>query len=195
MVASVYVVEAYESIVSVALEVEGFVVAGPVKFPMPVHVVKQNRTETQIHGFEIDLVGARADCLVLATVKSYFGSRGVVAAHVTGESEPQHKGYRLIHDPAFRQEMVRLAAERYGYSVDRVRVRLYVGKFAAPVGKVNQRNLIESWCARTRAGGGPIQVLGPREVADQLKAAAEATQYRDHAVLATVKLLRAVGDL
>jgi len=90
---------------------------------------------------------------------------------------------------------VRLAAERYGYSVERVRVRLYVGKFAASLSNVNQRDQIESWCARTRAGGGPIQVLGPRDVADQLKAAAEATQYRDHAALATVKLLRAVGDL
>ena len=132
---------------------------------------------------------------MVATVKSFFGLRGVVAAHVIGESEPKHKGYRLIYDLPFRQEMVRLAAESYGYAVDRVRVRLYVGKFAAPLGKVDQRDRIESWCAQTQAGGGPIRVLGPREAADQLKAVAAATQYCDHAVLATVKLLRAVGDL
>ncbi|MDQ3673373.1 MAG: hypothetical protein M3365_03225 [Gemmatimonadota bacterium] len=32
-------------------------------------------------------MAARADTLVLATVKSFFGSRGVVAEHVTGESK------------------------------------------------------------------------------------------------------------
>ncbi len=33
----------------------------------------------QTHGYEVDLVGARSDRLVLATVQSYLGSRGVVA--------------------------------------------------------------------------------------------------------------------
>ena len=37
--------------------------------------------------FEVDLVAARADRLVLATVKSFFGSRGVVADAVMGWSE------------------------------------------------------------------------------------------------------------
>jgi hypothetical protein len=32
----------------------------------------------------VDLVAARADQLVLSTVKSFLGSQGVIADHVTG---------------------------------------------------------------------------------------------------------------
>jgi hypothetical protein len=174
-------VEAYESVVAVALEGEEFAVTGPVKFPIEVHVEKQHRTETQTHGFEVDLVAARADRLVLATIKSYFGSRGVVADH------------RLLNDPPFREQMVSLAAGRYGYTVDQVRVRLYAGRFAPASGKHEQR--IRAWCSQTWVGGGPIEVFGPHEVAEQLLVTAANTQYRDNPVLAAVKLLLATGHV
>lgn len=45
---------------------------------------KQAYDEYQTHGFEVDLVGARRDRPILATVKLFFGSRGVVADHVIG---------------------------------------------------------------------------------------------------------------
>jgi hypothetical protein len=75
-------VEAFESFVAVALEAEGFVVSGGVKFRVKLPTRKAAYTEEQTHGYEVDLVGARADRLVLASVKSAFGSRGVVAEHV-----------------------------------------------------------------------------------------------------------------
>ena len=70
--------EAFESFVAIALESEGFVVSGAVKFPVTRQVRKPQRVEVQTHGFEVDLVAANAERLVLASVKSFFGSRGVV---------------------------------------------------------------------------------------------------------------------
>jgi hypothetical protein len=55
------------------------VVSEAVKFPVTRLTAKAIYAETQTHGFEVDLVGARHDKLVLATVKSFFGSRGVAA--------------------------------------------------------------------------------------------------------------------
>jgi hypothetical protein len=80
-------VEAFESFVAVALEAEDFVVSGGVKFRVKLPTRKAAYTEEQTHGYEVDLVGARANRLVLASVKSAFGSRGVVAEHVTGKDE------------------------------------------------------------------------------------------------------------
>lgn len=185
--------ESFETIVAVALETEGFVVAGPVKFPMVVHVQKKTHIENQTHGFEVDLVGARGDRLVLATVKSYFGSRGVPAEDVIDPPVSARNGYRILNDPAFRDEIVRQAAERYGYTVEQVWVRFYVGRFAAASAGHEQR--IRDWCKTTIVGGGPIEVLGPHEVAEQITLAAQHSQYRDHPVLTTVKLLTATGRL
>jgi hypothetical protein len=78
--------EAFESFVVIALETEGFVVSPAVKFAVQLQTRKTAYAEMQTHGYEVDLVGARADALVLATVKSFLGSRGVVAEHVTGET-------------------------------------------------------------------------------------------------------------
>lgn len=185
--------ESYESVVAVALESEGFVVGGPVKFPMVVHVQKKSHSEEQTHWFEVDLVGARADRLVLATVKSYFGSRGVAAEQVIDPPASARNGYRILNDPPFHSEIVRQAADRYGYEVARVRVRFYVGHFAAASAKHEQR--IRDWCATTVVGGGPVEVLGPNEVAEQITSAAQHTQYRDNPILTTIKLLTASGRL
>jgi hypothetical protein len=62
-------VEAFESFVAVALEAEGLVVSSAVKFPVRLQTRRVDRVEIQTHGYEVDLVGARADRLVLATVK------------------------------------------------------------------------------------------------------------------------------
>ena len=44
------------------------------------------------------------------------------------------------------QELYRRACERYGYNQSQVQLRLYVGKFAAPV-KGTHEEAIRSWCA------------------------------------------------
>lgn len=188
--------EAYEAFVAVALEAEGFVVSEAVKFPVTRPTKKATYVEVQTHGYEVDLIGARGDRLVLATVKSFFGSRGVVADHVTGASPKvsARNGYLLLNDPKIRDDVVRGATERYGYSLEQVEVRLYVGRFAAPTQGIHERRIRE-WCARTSIGGGPIKVISVAEVVEQVRRAAAHKQYRDNAVLVSMKVLQAAGVL
>ena len=65
--------ESFEQFVAVAMEAEGFVVSKAVKFPVQRKTRKASHPEVQTHGYEVDLIGARSNRLVLATVKSFFG--------------------------------------------------------------------------------------------------------------------------
>src|SRR4051812_16773568 len=114
--------EAFESFVALALEAEDFVVSPAVKFPVRLQTSKAAYQEMQTHGYEVDLVGARGDRLVLASVKSFFGSRGVVAEHVTGKTEETRwrRAYALVNNREIRSQVVRSAARRYGYTVRQV---------------------------------------------------------------------------
>jgi hypothetical protein len=80
-----------------ALETEKLVVSEALKFP----VTQQTTSGLQTHGYEVDLVGARSDRLVLATVKSFFGSAGVATDHVTGTATrvAYNKRYALLNNP------------------------------------------------------------------------------------------------
>jgi hypothetical protein len=93
------------------------VVSGGVKFRVKFPTRKAAYPEEQTHGYEVDLVGARANRLVLTSVKSAFGSRGVVAEHVIGETpdEGASRRYRLLNDEEVREAVVAAAADRYGY--------------------------------------------------------------------------------
>src|SRR3954469_17740490 len=105
--------EAFESFVALALESEGFIVSEALKFP----VTQQTTSGLQTHGYEVDLVGARANRLVLASVKSFFGSRGVVAEHVAGAATKPafNKRYALLNNVFVRDTVVEGAATRFGY--------------------------------------------------------------------------------
>ena len=187
--------EAFESFVAIALESEGFVVSGAVKFPVTRQVRKPQRVEVQTHGFEVDLVAANAERLVLASVKSFFGSRGVVAEHVTGASaDANARLYALLNDEDVRSQVLARACERYGYRLEQVEARLYVGRFAAPTKGVDEQR-IRDWAAETKIGGGPVKVIGSSEVVSNVRAVAAHKQYRDNAVLVTMKVLEAAGQL
>ncbi len=162
-------VEAFESFVAIALESEGFVVSGSVKFPVTIQINPVAGPKEQTHGFEVDLVGARADRLVLASVKSFFGSRGVVAQHVTGDTTNTRarKLYRLLNDVPIRDKVIAGAAARYGYQPWQVQLRFYVGKFAVPV-QGSDKAKVEQWCSEQHAGAGPIAVYGVDEVVAQV---------------------------
>src|SRR5262245_3663572 len=130
------------------MESEGFVVSGAVKFPVTIPTRKLAYSESQTHGFEVDLVGARADHLILASVKSFFGSQGVRAEHVTGATDNRRARnlYRLLNDEIVRTAVVGEAAARFGFAAEQVRLRLYVGRFAAPA-KGTHEAQIRQWCA------------------------------------------------
>jgi hypothetical protein len=133
---------------------------------------------------------------VLATVKSFFGSRGVVADHVTGETsnERGRKLYLLLNNPVIRDQVIAEAARQYRYNTNQVQLRLYVGRFAAPV-KRRHEDRIRRWASEQRAGCGPIEVFGVDEVVGKVLEAADHKQYRDNPVLVTLKVLKAAGLL
>lgn len=187
--------EAFESFVALAMEDEGLVVSSAVKFPVTRRTVKTQHQETQTHGFEVDLVAANADKLVLASVKSFFGSRGVVADHVDGSAGgPNSRLYALLHDTVVRDQVVSGACERYGYREDQIELRLYVGRFAAP-SKGENEQCIRDWAATTKVGSGPIQVIGVKEVVEVVRRVAAIKQYRDDPALVALKVLDAAGHL
>lgn len=182
--------EAFEQFVALAMESEGLVVSSALKFPVAVRTRKVAYVETQTHGFEVDLVGARRDKLVLATVKSFFGSRGVTFDGVSGTGA-NASWYAMLNRPEVRDTVTTLAAERFGFSLDQVEMRLYAGKFAG--GGHEER--VKAWCASQLVGGSPIRVVGAREVVETVREVAASRTYRDHPVLATLKVLDATGSL
>jgi hypothetical protein len=188
--------EAFESFVAVALDADGFVVSSAVKFDVKLKTKKAAYEEFQSHGYEVDLIGARADRLVLGTVKSFLGSRGVVAEHVTGATtnERWKKLDALLNNDDIRRQVVEGARDRYGYSLDQIELRLYVGRFAAPT-KGTHETAIRVWATEQHVGAGPIKVFGLGEVVGAVRAAAERKQYRDDPVLVTLKVLQAAGQL
>jgi hypothetical protein len=189
-------VEAFESFVALALEAEGLVVSESVKFPVTQLTPKVAHAETQTHGFEVDLVGARSDRLVLASVKSFLGSRGVVSDHLMGVSEDlrANKLYALLNDEIVRKAVLDGACKRYGYAADQVELRLYVGRFAGEQKGEHERR-IRDWCAGQVVGGSPIRVYGLREVATAARTVASSKTYRDNSALVAIKVLDAAGML
>ncbi|WP_344838751.1 hypothetical protein [Actinocorallia longicatena] len=192
--------EAFESFVALSLEHEGFVVSEAVKFPVRRQTRKRAYREIQTHGYEVDLVAARGDRLVLATVKSYFGSRGVAAEHVIGETanESARNQYVLLNNPEVQSAVLTGAGERYGYPVSRIQLHLYVGKFAGQQASQQQgrhETRIRQWCSAQNVGAGPIKVYGVLDVVEHVRLIASRSQYRDNPVLVTLKVLEAAGLL
>lgn len=177
------------------MEDEGLVVSSAVKFPVTRRTAKARHEETQTHGFEVDLVAANAQKLVLASVKSFFGSRGVVAEHVDGSTGgTEARLYALLNDPEVRTQVIGGACKRYGYDTSQVEMRLYVGRFAAPAQGTNEQR-VRDWAAATEVGNGPIKVYGVAEVVEIVRRVASSKQYRDDAALVALKVLEAAGHL
>ncbi len=189
--------EAFEQFVAIYLEEQNYVVSSAVKFPFARQTGKQGRVEIQTHGYEVDLIAARADHLILATVKSYLGSRGVVADHVIGSSDNTraNKLYVILNDNEIRRSIVRQAAKRYGYNYNQVQLGLFVGRFSGPTVGDHERR-VRAWCNRQRVGTSPILVLSLSDMVDTvIHAATDAKQYRDNPVLMTTRLLKAADLL
>lgn len=188
--------ESFEQFVAVAMEAEGLIVSEAIKFPVTRQTKKQSHVEVQTHGYEVDLVAARSDRLVLASVKSFFGSKGVFSQHVMASSAgaEANKRYALLNDPVIRSAVVTGAAKRYGYDESQVEVRLYVGRFASPE-KGHHEAAIRAWCSQQSVGSGPIKVFGLDEVVQVVRLAAQSKTYRDNPVLVTMKVLDAAGLL
>lgn len=181
--------ESFEHLCKVALAAEKFVVTSNVKFPVRRRTKKTSREEYQTHGYEVDLVGARNGVLVLAEVKSFFGSRGVPRQSFRGLADESRRtdfgGYKLFNDPEVREGVVKCAAERYGYTLDQVELRLYVGKFA--------RGHQDAVAAHLKRIG--VEVITLKQIIESVMSAASQRTYTDDPVIMTVKALTAAGLL
>jgi hypothetical protein len=179
--------EAFESFVALAMGAEGLSVSGPTKFKAK---RKAKNGIFQEHGYEIDLIGARGDKLVLASVKSFFGSGGVRGAEVTGKNPGSGaEGYKILNDRKLRKDIIEKAAEVYGYKVEQIEMRLYAGKF-----KKGDEDSIREWCGREIAGGYPIQVIGVTEIFDAVKALASSKTYIDNPTIVAFKVMAEVEN-
>jgi hypothetical protein len=187
----------YQLLIGIA-SIAGFLLGvAVILFNEGVRRVRQaSRPEFQEHGYEVDLVAARADRLVLATVKSFLGSRGVAAEAVTGETSDERRAglYRLLNDPVIRDGVVKATGERYGYESNQIELRLYAGRFAGRRAGEHERRIRE-WAERQRVGMGSIEVVGLEEVVRKVRLAAGRKQYRDNAALVAVKVLAEAGQL
>jgi len=179
--------EAFESFVALALESEGLVVSESVKFKVAVQTKKKDKIEIQEHGYEVDLVAARSDRLVLASVKSFFGSQGVKAKEVSGQSgKAGDGGYKMLNRPEVRDGILGQAAKTYGYREDQIEFRLYVGHFNS----VPQEMKTRAWCESQTIGAGPIKVFSVDEIVGAVKAKAEKKTYQNNPALVALKVLQ-----
>jgi hypothetical protein len=182
--------EAFESFVALALEAEDFIVAGPEKFPVKMKTKSANEVY-QTHGYEVDLVAARADKLVLVSVKGFYGSDGVRPNEVSGAAGPdKSSGYKMINNVELREAIVAQAAAKYGYRTSQVEMRLYGGKFK---GGEAGLSLVRQWAETQRIGGSALGVYSGRDIASIVLKMAESKTYRDHAVLMTLKVILEAG--
>jgi hypothetical protein len=173
--------ESFEAVVAAALEAENYVVSGPItiKWFSP----GQPKTKgQQPNRLEIDLVAARGDRLVLATVKSFFGSGGVSSKDVIGTGR-NASGYTMINDKKKRTELIALAAEKFGYQVKDVEVRLYAGKYAGLSGEQE----IREWASKQLLGGGPLQVVNALQLSQVINALAQESHYQNNVAIAFAK--------
>ncbi len=173
--------ESFEAVVATALEAENYVVAGPItiKWFSPGH--PKNKGE-QPNRLEIDLVAARGDRLVLATIKSFFGSGGVFPKDVMGTGRGA-SGYTMINDKKKRAELIELVAAKYGYEVKDVEVRLYAGKFAGVQGE----QIIRDWASKQVLGGGVLQVVNALQLSKVIFALAKESHYQNNVAIAFAK--------
>lgn len=189
--------ESFEQVAKVFYEARGYVVTSNVKFPVRKQTRKATYTENQKHGYEIDLVGARAGSLVLASVKSYLGSTGVHPQGFKGladEAKATHfNRYTLFNDAEVREQVVARAAEQYGYPVEQVALALCVGKFAYKDGSGEAK--VRQHLSSMVVGAGPVQVYNLDEIVEGVLEASKSSTYHDDPVIMMVKALIASGRL
>ena len=186
--------EGFEHLVKVALENEKMIVSSNVKFHVARDTRKKGRPERQSHGYEIDLVGARQDLLVLASVKSFFGSLGVSRQGFKGlalcdtpsaRQESFFSRYKIFNDADLRSRIIAEAANRYGYQTQQVELRLYVGKFR----NADDKAAITDHLGKMKAGKGPIRVIPLENILGSVFQVLDSRTYVNDPVISTLKAL------
>ena len=183
--------ESFEQFVALAMEAESLVVSEAVKFPL----VRQTAVGPQVHGYEVDLVGARSGLLVLATVKSFLGSRGVAAEDVIGTTANERANGFTCCSMTGTSGVESYGLRRNGTATARTKsgsASTWVGSLDRPTVSMRRRSATG---AGQKVGGGPVEVFGLADVIAAVRKAAVSKTYRDNPVLVTMKVLQAAGLL
>jgi hypothetical protein len=179
--------EAFEHVVKVYLEGQGYIVTSNVKFHIRRRTKKAGREEYQTHGYEVDLVAARHGTMILGFVKSFLGSRGVNRDGFWFADTPRERDlglYRVFNQPELRKDIVVKASERYGYPLEAIQTALYVGKFASH----QDEDVI-----RAQLGHDGIAVVGLPEIMQKLQPLADSKTYVNDPVIMTLKCVKEIG--
>lgn len=112
----------------------------------------------------------------------------------TGGPRSSRRLYLLLNDPVIRDGVRCCCRRSIWLSRGPGQLRLYVGRFAAPVSGKHE-SATRAWAAGQAVGRGPIAVYGLAEVVDVVRSAAASKTYRDNPVLVTIKVLDTAGLL
>ncbi len=184
--------EAFEQVVKVFLEAKGYIVTSNVKFSVRRKTKKVKYDEYQTHGYEVDIVAARHDSLILGSVKSFFGSVGINRQGFRGiadNSRQTHfKNYAMFNEPEVREGILREAEKRYGYPRSQTQFYLFAGKF-----KTGDEIVITDHLNGIEAGAGPVRVVNLESIVEGLLEAAQSKTYYNDPVVMTLKALKEAG--
>lgn len=178
--------EAFEHVAKVFLETQGYAVSTNVKFPVRRRTRKKAYAEYQVHGYEVDLVAAKAEELLLGSVKSFFGSQGVSRQHFKAIADPKGKRLwvenKLFNEPDVQEGVLSEAAKQFGYPQSRIFLGLFVGRF-----KPTDEDSIRKHLSRLKCGGGPVLIFDLQTILGGVVAAAKNDTYRDDPVIVVIK--------
>ena len=186
--------EAFEHVVKLYMESKGYLVSSNMKFRVRLKTGKIAYEEFQTHGYEVDIVAAREDTLLLGSVKSFLGSIGVSRQGFQGIADESKRtdfgGYRIFNDPEVRNGIIEGARDRYGYARGSIRIALFVGKF-----KTGDQRIVQEHVNSMVDDGVTMEVIGLEEIMDGLMLEAQSRTYINDPVIMTIKALDAAGRL
>ena len=181
--------EAFEHIVKVFLESQGYVVTTNVKFPVKRRTKKANYEEYQTHGYEVDIVGAKSNSLLLGSVKSFFGSGGVSRQgfkEIADTSKKTHfDQHKIFNALEIRDGILKGASSKYGYPREQIQLCLFVGRFS-----FEEEQIITNYLKEKH-----VKVYNLKMIVEGLLKAAKPSTYINDPVVTTIKALQLAGLL
>jgi hypothetical protein len=185
-------VEAFEHLVKVYLETQGYIVTSNVKFPVRRKTKKAKYSEYQEHGYEVDIVGGRHDRLLLGSVKSFFGSRGVDRQGFKGLADlgkrTVFERYTMFNETEVRDGIMLAASQQYGYPTANIQFCLFVGNFVE-----GDKQIIIEHLNKISIGSGPIIVHDLKTIITGLLKASQSKTYYNDPIIITLKALKQAG--
>lgn len=181
--------EAFEHIVKVFLESQGYVVTTNIKFPVWIKTKKAKYEEYQTHGYEVDIVGAKSNALLLGSVKSFFGSIGVNRQGFRGIADTSkgthYSWYKIYNEPEIRNGILKGAERKYKYPPEQIQLCLFVGNFRS-----GDEDLIT-----THLNEKQIEVYNLQRIVGGLLEVTKSKTYINDPVVVTIKALQQLGKI